>query len=187
MNSTISDSKVITGEGAFQHRMEEVMASVDLHHIHLRDYLYRLTRQWQDAEDILQELWRYVLLYFPEEKIGSLSLLRRKGYQLFVDHYRAAKRRPEILSEELPEIAGRSATQTSFSDAGEAELKQRFWAEFHGVDLTEEQKNILWLHARYGLTYQEVEQKTGVPSSTVGDWVALGRARLAEYLNDNTN
>lgn len=183
--ATMPDSESRTGEAVFQQRLDKVMASVDLYHTHLQDYLYRLTRQWQDAEDILQELWRYVLLYFPEEKIDSLSLLRRKAYQLFVDHYRAAKRRPEVLTDELPELAVSGAGQTSFSDAGEAEMKERFWREFHGVELSDAQKDVLWHHARYGRTYQEIERELGVPASTVGDWIALGRERLAEYLNNN--
>ncbi len=164
-------------------RMEAVLRSVDLYHTHLQDYLYRLTHQWQDAEDILQELWRYVLLQFPEDRIESLSLLRRKAYQLFIDRYRAARRRPEILTSELPELPVEGSAQVRFSDAGEAEMKACFWREFHGVELSDPQKDVLWLHARYGHTYQEIEKITGVPASTVGDWVALGRERLAEYLN----
>ena len=176
-----------TGDALFQQRLDKVMASVDLHHTHLLDYLYRMTRQWQDAEDILQELWRYVLLHFPEDKIESLSLLRRKAYQLFVDHYRAAKRRPEIFTDELPEVPVSGAGQAPFSDAGEAELKERFWREFHGIELSDAQKNVLWMHARYGQTYQEIERQVGVPASTVGDWIALGRERLTDYLNKQQN
>lgn len=183
--ATMPNAKAQTGEAVFQQRLEKVMASVDLYHTHLQDYLCRLTRQWQDAEDILQELWRYVLLYFPDEKIESLSLLRRKAYQLFVDHYRASKRRPEVLTDELPEVPVSATIQTSFSEKGEAEMKERFWREFHGVDLSDAQKEVLWQHARYGRTYQEIEKELGVPASTVGDWVALGRERLAEYLNNN--
>lgn len=174
-----------TGEAQFERRLELVMASVDLHHVHLRDYLHQLTQQWQDAEDILQELWRYVLLHFPEDKIGSLSLLRVKSYQLFVDHYRAARRRPEILTDEIPETPGAVSGEASFSEEEEAGLKARFWREFHGIELSEAQKEVLWLHGRYGFTYQEIGQRLGVPSSTVGDWVVLGRERIRTFLNPN--
>jgi len=175
-----------SAEMAFNQRVEKVMASVDLHHCHLQDYLYRLTRHWQDAEDLLQELWRYVLLHFPEDKIESLMLLRRKAYQLFVDHYRAAKRRPEVFTDDLPEAPASQAREQSFSEAEEARLKTCFWQEFHDIDLSDTQKDALWLHARYGHTYQEIEERLGVPASTVGDWIALGRKQLAEYLKHNT-
>lgn len=180
-------AKPLTGKALFQHRLDKVMTSVDLYQTHLQDYLYRMTRQWQDAEDLLQELWRYVLLHFPEDKIDSLSLLRRKAYQLFVDHYRAAKRRPEIITDELPELPVSGEHQAVITDAGEAELKERFWREFHGIELSDAQKDVLWLHARYGQTYQEIERHLGVPASTVGDWIALGRERLADYLNNPQN
>lgn len=183
----MTESKTRTGEAVFQQRLDRVMASVDLYQTHLQDYLYRLTRQWQDAEDILQELWRYVLLYFPEEKIDSISLLRRKAFQLFVDHYRKVKRRPEILTDELPELPVSGEHQPSITEAGEAEMKERFWREFHGIELSDAQKDVLWLHARYGQTYQEIERQIGVPASTVGDWIALGRERLTEYLNTQPN
>ena len=185
--ATMNEPNALTGDALFQHRLDKVMVSVDLYHTHLQDYLYRLTRQWQDAEDILQELWRYVLLHFPDDKIESLSLLRRKAYQLFVDHYRAAKRRPEILTDELPELPVGGEPQFAITDAGEAEMKARFWREFHGVQLSDAQKEVLWRHARYGQTYQEIEKELGVPASTVGDWIALGRERLAEYLNTQPN
>src|SRR5688572_17902934 len=85
-------------------RMELLIASVDLNHAALLDYLMRLCRNFEDARDISQTLWRYVYVSFPADKIGCYPLLRRKAYQLFVDSYRAAKRRPEIAVEELPEV-----------------------------------------------------------------------------------
>lgn len=185
--ATMPNSSTSTGDAVFQQRLDKVMASVDLNHTHLLDYLYRMTRQWQDAEDILQELWRYVLLHFPEDKIESLSLLRRKAYQLFIDHYRAAKRRPEIFTDEVPDLPVTSSGETSFSTEAEAEMKTRFWREFHGIELSDAQKDVLWLHARYGQTYQEIARQLGVPASTVGDWIALGRERLADYLNKQQN
>lgn len=158
------------------------MEAVDLYHCSLQDYLYRLTRQWQDAEDILQELWKYVVVHFPEDKITSLSLLRRKAYQLFVDRYRAAKRRPELLTDNVPETL-HAEGETCFTEATEQGMKEKFWQEFPGIDLSDAQKDVLWLHARYGYTYQEIQDRCGLASSTVGDWIAQGRRRLADYLN----
>lgn len=187
MNTLMERPPQISGaaEAQFERRMERVMTAVDLHHAHLLDYLFQLTRHRQDSEDLAQELWRYVLHNFPEEKITALSLLRRKAYQLFVDHYRAAKRRPEVPLEEVHDRPVYVSREAAFSDAEEGRMKTSFWLEFHGIDLTEAQKEVLWLHGRYGFTYQEIAAQTGVPSSTVGDWIALGRERLMNYLNQN--
>lgn len=187
MNTLMERPPEISGaaEADFERRMERVMTAVDLHHAHLLDYLFQLTRHRQDSEDLAQELWRYVLHNFPEEKITALSLLRRKAYQLFVDHYRAAKRRPEVPLEEVHDMPVYVSREAVFSDAEEARLKERFWSEFPGIELTGLQKEVLFMRGRYNLTYAEIARETGVGSSTIGDWVALGRQRLMEYLNQN--
>ncbi len=39
----------------------------------------------------------------------------------------------------------------------------------------------VFLSVRYGWSYQEIEEKTGVPASTVGDWMARARKEIAGY------
>lgn len=169
-------------DDAFERRMRAVGQSVDDYHAYLVDYLYRLTGQWQDAENLAQDLWRYVIVHFDEDGIRSLPLLRRKAYQLFIDHYRRLTRRGEILSDNLPETPA-PQTPNDFTDEGETALRERFWSDYPGIELTDAQKEALWLHARYGFTCKEIEAILSVPSSTVGDWIKLGRARLAERIN----
>ena len=100
-----------TAEAVFERRVAAVSQSVDDFHTYLLKYLFSLTRQWQDAENLLQDLWRYVLLHFDEDKIHALPLLRRKAYHLFLDHYRRQVRRGEVLTDETPEVP---AQQTDF-------------------------------------------------------------------------
>ena len=170
-------------EAAFDRRMASVAQSVESYHAYLLDYLYRMTRQRQDAENLLQDLWRHVLLHFEESKIGSLPLLRRKAYQLFIDHYRRQVRRGEVLADEMPEVAVQPTRFAAFTDKEENGLRKKFWGEYPNIELTEMQKEALWLHARYGFTCKEVAGRLGQPSSTIGDWIALGRKKLAEALN----
>ncbi|PTX94749.1 hypothetical protein DB346_22315 [Verrucomicrobia bacterium LW23] len=157
------------------------------YHAYLQDYLYRLTRQWQDAENLLQDLWSHVLLHFDEDKIHCLPLLRRKAYQLFIDHYRRQIRRAEVTTDELPEIPVQPSRFAASTEAEESALMKRFWAEYPGVELTGQQKEAIWLHARHGFTYKEIEERTGIPSSTVGDWIALARRKLADAINKEYN
>ena len=72
----------------------------------------------------------------------------------------------------------------SEDEAGEASLRARFWSEYPDIDLTALQKEALWLHARYGFTFKEIEQRLGTSSSTIGDWIALGRKKLSEAINN---
>lgn len=182
--STDRSFKVI--ESVFDRRMVMVEGAITRHHAYLSNYLYNLTNQWQDAENLAQELWKYVLLRFEEGQIGQLSLLRRKAYQLFVDHYRKKVRRGETLAEAPAEQVNKPISQDAYTDEEELALKNKFWSEYPSVDLTEEQKEVLWLHARYGFTYSEIEEKTGIASSTVGDWIAKGRKALREALNSSS-
>ena len=185
MQNTLETSVTVkTGRDAvFEARIEKVMTAVDLHDAHLRDYLFRLTGQWQDAEDLTQELWKYVLLHFPSEKIDCLPLLRVKAKQLFLDHYRAVRRRSEILTDEIPETAINGENETYYSEEGEAELKEKFWANFPGIELSPQQREAIWLHSRYGYSYEAIGQKLATPTSTIGDWIALGRKKISNFLN----
>jgi RNA polymerase sigma factor (sigma-70 family) len=170
-----------TAEAAFERRMAAIRQAVDDYHSYLLDYLFRLTRQWQDAENLAQDLWRHVLHHFDEDKIHCLPLLRRKAYQLFIDHYRRLVRRGEVFSDSPPEVV--ETRTASAEDDDEAGLQQRFWSEYPDIDLSEPQKEALWLYARYGYTFKEIEQKLGTPASTIGDWIALARKKLAEAIN----
>jgi RNA polymerase sigma factor (sigma-70 family) len=171
-------------EAVFERRVAAVTQSVNDYQTYLRDYLYRLTRQWQDAENILQDLWRHVLLNFDEDKIHALPLLRRKAYQMFIDHYRRQVRRGEVLFDQLPEVPIQAHKVVEFTEDGEAALRDRFWAEYPTLDLSTQQKEVLWLHARYGFTFKEIETRVGVPSSTIGDWITLARKQLADAINN---
>lgn len=170
-------------DAAFERRMAAVSAAVDNYHRYLLDYLHRLTRQWQDAENLAQDLWRHVLLNFDEDKIGCLPLLRRKAYQMFIDHYRRQIRRGEILPEEMPEVPAQHHDFSAFTEDEESALQEKFWSEYPGIELSITQKQALWLHARYGFTHKEIAQKLEVPSSTIGDWIILARKKLTEILN----
>jgi DNA-directed RNA polymerase specialized sigma24 family protein len=139
-----------TVEALFERRVAAVSHSVDDFLTYLLKYLFSLTRQWQDAENLLQDLWRYVLLNFDEDKIHALPLLRRKAYHLFLDHYRRQVRRGEVLAEEVPDVPAQQPDFAPFTEDGEAALRERFWSEYPGITLTEKQKEVLWLHARYG-------------------------------------
>ncbi|MCH6256486.1 RNA polymerase sigma factor [Puniceicoccaceae bacterium K14] len=183
-NSPAAGFNAAEAETLFARRLELVSESVDLYHIYLKDYLYRLTSQWQDAENLLQDLWQHVLLHFPEEKIKVLPILRRKAWQIFIDFYRARQRRGETITDEVAEGLITHVSIEAYTDREEQSLKETFWNGFPGIELDDQQKEVIWMHARFGFTYKEIEEKIGIPSSTVCDWVALARERLATYLNN---
>lgn len=150
----------------------------------LLHYVHGMTGQWQDAENIVQELWRYVLIYFPEHNIKCKGVLFDKARRLVIDHYRSSQRKPVMRAEELDDHHMAKMSREAFSSAEEERLKESFFAEYPGIKLSDKQKLVLWLHARYGFTYQEISQMAGLSVSTIGDWIAVARDRIATYITE---
>ncbi|WP_309385635.1 RNA polymerase sigma factor [Cerasicoccus frondis] len=167
-------------DAEFDTRVDLVMQAVDLHQTHLLHYLTGLTRNYHDAEDLLQSLWNHVLLHFKERDILSLPILRRKAYQHFVDAYRSKVRRPEDIREDYAGIEPVARPREAYSDAEEAQLKANFWSELSGIDLTDQQKECLWLHARFSYSYSEIADRLGIGKSTVGDAITIARDKIKQ-------
>jgi len=171
-------------EAVIERRAQLVSEAAEEHHVSLLHYVHGMTRQWQDAENIVQELWRYVLVYFPEHNIKRRGTLFDKARKLVIDHYRASQRKPAMGADELDEHHMDKQSRDVTGEAEEMRLKENFFAEYPNLELSDDQKHVLWLHARYGYTYREIHSMTGQSVSTVGDWIALGRKRLAAAINE---
>jgi RNA polymerase sigma factor (sigma-70 family) len=171
---------------SFDERMAAVTRAIDRFYPYLERYLTRLAQNHADAEDLLSQLWIYVLHHFRDDQIETLTLLRRKAYQLFIDHYRKKMRSKVQIAEALPEPGMLHLGKEARSEAEEQAFKERFWEEYP-VDLTSEQKEVLWLSGRYGFTIHEIADKLEVAPSTVGDWLQRGRRALDACINNSFN
>lgn len=182
---TASCSHGMSEDELFDRRTRLVEHAIDDYGSYLLNYLSGLTKQAQDAEELFDDLWIFVLNRFDESEISQLGLLRRKAYQLFVDYWRKKQRNPVIAVEDVPEIAMPSHTYSEpFTDAEDAAFKEKFFAE-HGTKLPSDQQDALWWHARYGMTFQEIGIEMGKAPSTIGDWIDRARLSIAEGLNRN--
>lgn len=174
-------------DAVFDRRSALVMQAVDTYHEYLLHYLTGLTRHEQDAEDLLQTLYRHVLLHFKEEHIGSLGILRRKAKQIFIDQYRYRQRRNEQLTDSYAGIEPHAKPYEPETPEEEAEMEANFWAEFPGIELTKQQRQCIWLHARYSYSYTEIAEQLGIGKSTVGDAVAVARQAIKASLETQNN
>ncbi|MEM7602433.1 MAG: RNA polymerase sigma factor [Verrucomicrobiota bacterium] len=163
----------------FEERRKLLEQAIDTYGLYLQNYLYGLTGQWQDAENLLNDLFVFALHRFSKEKLTHVGMLRRKAYQLFVDLYRKRGRNPLEAREHLPEQST-PGYHEGISDEEDAAFKKRFFEE-HPAGLTDLQMDVLWLHARHGYTFKEIGQKLHKPPSTIGDWIKQARAKLAEH------
>ena len=175
-------SSTEAAEAKFERRLELVMASFDRHQLHLLSYIFSLTKNWHDAEDVLQSLWQHVLQHFPEEKIGNLAILRRKAWQVFVDAHRYRKRRNEDFRPSYEGIDPESDAYQPLTEAEEAAFEKQFWDELPGLEINNLQKTCLWRHVRFEYSYSEIAAQLDIGKSTVGDAVTAARAAIINYL-----
>ena len=169
----------------FERRLATVEAAIDKHGNHLQGFLITLTKNTHDAEELFDDLWVHVLHRFKIEDISKMGYLRRKAYQLFVDFWRKKQRNPVTTVEILPEEPASSAFHDAATPEEEEALKRNFFAEYD-AGLSDDQRDALWLHARYGYTFTEIGKLMQKPSSTVGDWIAQARKSFAEAFNSTT-
>lgn len=167
----------------FDARLKLVEQAIDEHGSYLLSYLKSLTKQKEDAEELFDDLWIWVLNKLPEDRIFHVGVLRRKAYQLFVDRWRKQKRNPVFAVEDLPDVSSPDTQSEALTDEEEEQFKIRFFSEYD-VNLSEKQKHVLWLSARMGYTHREISDLIGIPASTVGDWLLQCREAFADYLNE---
>lgn len=177
-----------TAPAAQSHDAESALRSaMDRFGSYLLWYLQDCCGDRHEAENIFQQLWLHVYQKFPVEKYEHLPLLRRKAYQLYVDHVRSRSVRGFVsYTETLPEPEPASFYAEPATDAEEAQFKERFWETFSELDLPEIQREAFWLHCRHGYAIAEVAQKLNAATSTVHDWVKTVKARCGEYLNQES-
>ncbi len=141
-----------------------------------QDSLYGFVRsRIRDADaasDVTQEA--FVAAF---ENLGSLSSKEKFGAWLFgiargkvLMHHRAAGRRPERTGAELDQMPALRDPALGAEEELEALL----------AGLDDEQRVVLLLRFRDGLSYREIAERLGMPPGTVATHLHRGRARAAQ-------
>ncbi len=145
-------------------------------------FLWRLTRNASDAEDLLQEtfltVWRKRELF--DGRGSAAGFLRRTAYRLFLNHAELIARRSCVV---LPASPG-SEPDAASPDQERAEtigfLVQRVQEALHG--LPEPTRTAFMLFRYEGLSCAEVAEIQGAPQKTVETRIARATQLLAEKL-----
>lgn len=146
-------------------------------------YLEDCCGDHQEAENLFQQLWVSVFESLPPEKYDHLPLVRRRAYQLYVDHVRRRSVRSFVTyAEELPEPDPTGLYTEPASDLEESALRERFWEMFPGVEIDPVDQEAFWLFHREGYSVEEIAQKLNMAGSTVHDRIKRVRARCREYM-----
>lgn len=150
----------------------------------LMGFIASIVQKREDAEEVYQDLWIRVFQEWETDKIGETNLLFWQARFMSYDRRRQVAGRPvNAISDEILNTLKQAVPQDAYTRSEEIALKEKFWSEYPGIEIAEEKKEVLWLHARYGFTYGEIEKITGIASSTTGDWIADARRALKDFIN----
>ena len=147
----------------------------------LRGAAMRLTRNQQDADDLLQETtlraWRFWSHY--EQGSNLRAWLHRILLNTFVNGYRRKRRERELLRE-LQEAASDSEPETLEPSAMRAALSDEVKEGLDG--LPAEFRAVLWAVAVDDLSYREAADSLGCPVGTVMSRLHRARRMLQKAL-----
>ena len=152
----------------------------------LLNYAFRLTRNRQEAEDLVQDAFERA--FSNREAFAEPAAVRpmmfRIVHNLFVNQWWAKKRRPALLSfDDWNE--GDSMPALCAPEGSEAPLLRDSLSEEVASalsELNEAQRAAIWLREVEGFSYAEIADVTRVPVGTVRSRLARARRDLAERL-----
>ncbi len=162
----------------------------------LLDQLYgaalRLTRNPQDAEDLVQETYAKAFAAFHQFKQGTnlKAWLYRILNNAFISNYRKAQRRPKEADsdqvEDWQEFAAASHDSRGMMSAEAEALENMPDSEIKEAleQLSDDRRAVVYLADIEGFSYQEIADIVGVPIGTVMSRLHRGRTQLREILRD---
>lgn len=159
------------------------------------DQLYntakRLTRNAQDAEDLVQETYKRAFQAWRQLKDPArcrawlYQIMRR----LFIDNYRQTRAMPELIV-----IEGHHAQEDPFLDASVVDVEEETIRRLSAEEirralhlLPEGLRTVLLLRSLEGFSYSEIAEILGCPVSTVRMRIARARQKLLVKLRSRAD
>jgi RNA polymerase sigma-70 factor (ECF subfamily) len=151
------------------------------------NFIYRLSPNWRDVDDLAQEVFIrvYKSISTLKETKQFKSWLHRIVVNLYVDEVRKRKRRKEVDLEDNARVENDSFSTTSVSDNPdrsfeEKELESALQKAIEG--LPEDYKIAITLREIQGLSYEEIAETLRCSLGTVKSRIFRARELLKEEL-----
>jgi RNA polymerase sigma-70 factor (ECF subfamily) len=135
-------------------------------------YAWGMTRQAQEAEDVVQESLLRLYRVLLRDAAGARSLVFATAHNLCVDHLRRRRRVVPLDERRSPRA----------SEAAESALLQE-QVQRAMTELPESQRSALMLREFGELSYEEIATALNANRGEVRTWIYRARKRLAQLLD----
>lgn len=156
----------------------------------LYKFVFRYTRNHQDAEDIIQET--FLRVYRGRSGYRRIARFSTWLYTIALNlaksHYRKNSKmvmmsihsREDEEEQEVPELSDQHFYPDELTD--NTLMMSRL---YRAIDmLPEEFREVILMRDLYELTYDEIESITGLPMGTVKSRISRGRSRLQDIMRN---
>ena len=142
------------------------------HQSHVRNFLRKLTRDFELADDLAQDAFLHAWdkLHTFGGKGTFIGWLLKVAYTTFLQSKRRSNRYGEILEE-----IGQESARQGNEESDEISDLDRFLAV-----LTEEERAVMILSYACGLSHREIGDAAGLPVGTVKSIIFRGKEKIRE-------
>lgn len=177
---TLSEEHLVEAELVRKCREGNPRAFEEIIRLHTRrifNFIHRMTRQPQDAEDLTQQT--FLKAYHSLDRFDTqrplinwlLTIARRTA----LNHFRSAKRW-EVLPETLPSLGASPADQANTADDAD-----HLWTKARQI-LSQREFEVLWLRFGEELSTEETARVVGITQTHVKILVYRARKQLVKGL-----
>lgn len=174
--STLTDGQLLS---QYKNGNEEAFAVLlERHKDRVFTAIYLIVKDRYQAEDLMQDAFIKAIKTIKSGRYNEegkfLPWMLRIAHNLAIDHFRKAKRYPEIVMEDGSSVF--NALEFSEAPIEEEHIKRDTYnlLKQYIQDLPETQKEVLIMRHYMQMSFQEIADATGVSINT-----ALGRMRYA--------
>jgi len=157
------------------------------HHRMVYNLAYRMLGSHEDAEELTPEV--FLKIWRNCHRFGGRSRVTTWIYQvasnLAVDRLRARRSRPQTLLEDLPGGTEAVSALTDDTPAPEqAYLRSELADQIHDAleKLSAEDRLLVTLYHLQGLSYDEIQEATGITNANIKSKLFRARQRLKKHL-----
>ena len=157
---------------------------VSPHFNNLYKLAYRLTRQRDNAEDLVQDL--LLKVYHRRQEMQGIeklaAWLSRVLYRLFIDQYRQQQRSPiNLMSDENVIYNTHASNMAGPSEVANAELSHEL-INAALAQLSVDRRTLIMLHDVEGYNLQEINEITDIPVGTIKSRLSRARNKLRKII-----